>query len=172
MIIYFPSVSFASTGRRLSRWRKSRDTRDENASFRYKILMPGGYRFDLMRKLRPSNTYTANLLRISIIYNHLRLVPMRLDGTMAKCQRGEVTTPSTRPNYVIGHIVAGHRRGKGNSHTSVLMKAGVHDWAPTRRKSFPSSTYSVYSDMVMTMSRPSFGDIKPPIVTMPYIAYG
>jgi hypothetical protein len=43
------------------------------------------------------------------------------------------------------------------------MKARVYDWAPTRRKSSPSSTtYSVYSDVAMVVSQLSFGDIKPP----------
>jgi len=53
------------------------------------------------------------------------------------------------------------------------MKADVRDWAPMRRKSLPLLTYSVYySDVAMAMSRPSFGDIKPPIIIMLYIAYG
>jgi hypothetical protein len=69
-------------------------------------------------------------------------------------------------------IVAGHRWGKGNSHTSVLMKAGVHDWTSTRRKSSPSlSTYSVYSDVAMAVSRPSFGNIKPLTLLLRHISY-
>ena len=51
------------------------------------------------------------------------------------------------------------------------MKVSVHDWASTRRKSSPSSIYFVYSDVAMVMSRPSFGDIKPPMLLLYHISH-
>jgi hypothetical protein len=41
--------------------------------------------------------FAANWFLADLYY--LRLVPTRLGGTLAKCQRGEVTSPSTRPNW-------------------------------------------------------------------------
>jgi hypothetical protein len=75
----------------------------------------------------------------------IRLLPTRLDEIMAKCSRGRVTIIiGMSQTHGIGHSVARHRRGDSNIHTSASDEVRVlHDWAPTRRKSSPSSTYPV-----------------------------
>jgi hypothetical protein len=133
--------------------------------------MPRGYQFDLMmRKHCPNYTCTV-IFGGFLLYIYLSLLPTRLDGTLAKCQRLASEARSLVHLYVpingIRHIVAGLRRDKDNLHASMLMKADVHDWTPMRRKSSSSLTYSVYyCNVAMMMSRPSLGDIKPPILLL------
>jgi hypothetical protein len=75
----------------------------------------------------------------------IRLLPTRLDEIMAKCSRGRVTIIiGMSQTHGIGHSVTGHRRGDSNIHTSASDEVrALHDWAPTRQKSSPSSTYPV-----------------------------
>jgi hypothetical protein len=75
----------------------------------------------------------------------IRLLPTRLDEIMAKYSRGRVIVIiCMSQTHGIGHSVAGHRRGDSNIHTSASDEVrALHDWAPMRRKSSPSSTYPV-----------------------------
>lgn len=70
------------------------------------------------------------------IFIIFRLVPTRLDETPVKRWQDHVNY-STDTSHINGieHIIAGHRRGEGNTSVRVDEDRRTLDWAPTRRKS-------------------------------------
>jgi hypothetical protein len=50
----------------------------------------------------------------------------------------------TSPHSGTRHIVAGHRRGEGDTTVRVDEDQYIYDWAPTRQKSSSSSTHPIY----------------------------